>query len=355
MPKFTTEQRAFALERWWYHHKESALVIQDFTQRFPDVDPPSRQALRNLALRFGTHGSVQDLPRSGRPRTTRTPENLNLVAESCVIQPRTSTRKRGLELGIDRRGVQRMLKELKFKVYRPQLVHALHPDDGGLRVQFAENFLIRHEADPDFVKNIVWSDEASFKLNGRVNRWNCVYWGPENPHEIIPEELNAPGVNCWAGIWSGGIVGPHFVEGTLTGERYRAILEDAVLPELQHAPHFANRPIIFQQDGAPAHWSLSVRELLHAEFPEWIGRGGTISWPPRSCDITPCDFSMWGIVKDDVFSEPSEDLNHLQERIENAFERLNDDSALCNRICSSVPERCAELLEQGGLQFEQYM
>jgi len=109
-----------------------------------------------------------------------------------------------------------------------------------------------------------------------VNWWNCVYWGPENPHKIVTQELNLPGFTCWAGIWSGGIVGPHFFDGTVTDDRYREMLEEAVLPKLQHAPHFAHRQIVFQQDGAPPHWSLSVRNLLNKHFPEWIGRGGTI-------------------------------------------------------------------------------
>ncbi|OAM06078.1 MAG: hypothetical protein TV41_06715 [Wolbachia endosymbiont of Dactylopius coccus] len=42
----------------------------------------------------------------------------------------------------------------------------------------------------------------------------------------------------------------------------RKILEKAVIPELKHAPHFAGRDIISQQDGAPLHWPLNVHRLL---------------------------------------------------------------------------------------------
>lgn len=353
--KLTAEQRVFVVERWWYHHKKTALVVDDFMARFPNVPPPSRQAMRNLCIRFHAHGYVQDSPRSGRPRTTRTPDNMDLVAESCVHEPHTSTRRRSAELGINRCGLRRMLKELHFKSYRPKLLHALHPDDGGHRIQFAETFLIRNEADPDFFKNILWSDEASFKLNGQVNRWNSVYWATDNPHEITTAELNVPGITCWAGIWSGGILGPHFFEGTVTGEHYRQLLEESVLPEIQHAPHFANHAIIFQQDGAPPHWSVGVRSLLDDTCPEWIGRGGTIPWPARSCDLTPCDFAMWGIVKDEVYARHPTDLHDLRLGIETSFARLNDNPALCSRICASVSRRCTAVLEHGGLHFEQYL
>jgi hypothetical protein len=56
--------------------------------------------------------------------------------------------------------------------------------------------LIRCEAEPDFPRRILWTDEASFKLNGRINSHNNVYWSDSNPHEVIQEELNVPSCNC---------------------------------------------------------------------------------------------------------------------------------------------------------------
>ena len=59
----------------------------------------------------------------------------------------------------------------------------------------------------------------------------------------------------------------------------------------------------FQQDGAPAHFALNVRELLDTEFPgRWIGRRGAIEWPPRLPDLTPMNFLLWGFIKDKVFA-----------------------------------------------------
>lgn len=46
--------------------------------------------------------------------------------------------------------------------------------------------------------------------------------------------------------------------------------------------------IIFQQDGAPLHWALCVREYLNLTFPtRSIGRYGSTKLPPRSLDLTP--------------------------------------------------------------------
>jgi hypothetical protein len=47
---------------------------------------------------------------------------------------------------------------------------------------------------------------------GRINRHNCVYYARENPHITMEKNFNTPGINAWIGIWSGGIIGPYFIE-----------------------------------------------------------------------------------------------------------------------------------------------
>jgi len=78
--------------------------------------------------------------------------------------------------------------------------------------------------------------------------------------------------------------------------------------------------IIFQQDGAPRHWSSDVRRFLDATCPNrWIGRDGLTPWPPRSPDITPLDFFLWEYVKDKVFSTPVPDITKLKARNNRRF------------------------------------
>jgi hypothetical protein len=58
------------------------------------------------------------------------------------------------------------------------------------------------------------------------------------------------------------------------------VLHEVVLPELENSPLYDNTEVIWQQDGAPPHYSLRVREFLNNSFPEWIGRRGTVDCPP---------------------------------------------------------------------------
>jgi hypothetical protein len=173
--KLTTQQRVFLLQPWWQTNTNCARVLEMFAEKFRDTPVPTRQAIYNLNKRFQHHGSVNDLPRSGRPRTSLTEENLTTVTKPCVQSPKKSIRKTSAEFIIPPTGVCRIVKALKLKAYRPHLLQMLTEDDFDRRIEFCEWFSIRCEAEPDFTRRILWTDEASFKLNGRINRHNSVY------------------------------------------------------------------------------------------------------------------------------------------------------------------------------------
>jgi len=60
------------------------------------------------------------------------------------------------------------------------------------------------------------------------------------------------------------------------------------------------------------HFSLITRQYLNDHFPgKWIGRNGPVEWPPRSPDLNPIDFYLWGHVKSEVFSTPVTNVDEL--------------------------------------------
>jgi len=51
-----------------------------------------------------------------------------------------------------------------------------------------------------------------------------------------------------------------------------------------------------------------------------------LSWPPRSPDATPCDFFLWGYVKNQVYVPPLSASNpELKVRIRIAVETITTD------------------------------
>ncbi|GFT00247.1 uncharacterized protein TNCV_2738151 [Trichonephila clavipes] len=71
----------------------------------------------------------------------------------------------------------------------------------------------------------------------------------------------------------------------------------------------------FQQDGATCHTALATIDLLKDTFGDrLISRFGPLNWPPRSCDLTPLDYFLWGF-KSLVYADKPQTLDHLEDNI----------------------------------------
>ncbi|GFY07339.1 retrovirus-related Pol polyprotein from transposon opus [Trichonephila clavipes] len=46
-----------------------------------------------------------------------------------------------------------------------------------------------------------------------------------------------------------------------------------------------------------------------------ISRFGPVNWQPRSCDLTPLDYFLWGYVKSLVYADKPQTLDHLEDNI----------------------------------------
>ena len=110
--------------------------------------------------------------------------------------------------------------------------------------------------------------------------------------------------------------------------------------------------VYFQQDGAPPHFKREVTNYLNATFPgRWIGRNGPIRWPPRSPDLTPLDFFLWGFLKDRVFRTGfPKDLNEMYLRINEHCLVIDDD--MFARVMDSFSQRILLCINEGGRHFE---
>ncbi|GFT38640.1 putative DD41D transposase [Trichonephila clavipes] len=72
----------------------------------------------------------------------------------------------------------------------------------------------------------------------------------------------------------------------------------------------------FQQDGATCHTAHATIDLLKDTFGDrLISRFGPVYWPPRSCDLTPLDYFLWGYVKSLVYADKPQTLDHLEDNI----------------------------------------
>ncbi|GFU52436.1 transposable element Tc3 transposase [Trichonephila clavipes] len=126
---------------------------------------------------------------------------------------------------------------------------------------------------PDFHKRILFSDEAHFWLNGYVNKQNCRIWSEANPQVYVETPLHPEKLTDAQELW-------------------------------------------FQQDGATCHTARATIDLLKDTFGDRLfSRFGPVNWPPRSCDLTPLDYFLWGYVKSLVYADKPQTLDHLEDNI----------------------------------------
>lgn len=325
-----------------------------FNNLYPERDPITRTVVSKTLRRFNMSGNVRNLSKPGRPTTVTSQNEALDIAIMLEENPQTSTPEIARARNISRRSVARILKREKYHPYKIQLVQELSEDDFDRRIEFCERLMEICNNDHDFAHNVVFSDEATFCLNGTVNRHNCRYWSMHNPHWIQEARTQYPQkLNVWAGIFRQRIIGPYFIDGSLTGRKYVELLQNEIIPELLRVVGDELRNNVwFQQDGAPPHYSLIARQFLNNTFPNrWIGRRGFIEWPARSPDLNPLDFFLWGYLKSKVYTQRPTDLEELKIRIRYEAGRIPPDFLI--NVTRGFVDRLAYCQQVNGGHFEQ--
>src|SRR5689334_1477130 len=87
---------------------------------------PDKKTIKNTAARFDEQGDVKDKPRTGRPKTARTPQNINNIFQEIRMNGRQSVNDIGLRVGVSKSSTHRILKnDLVLKAYHPTEVQGL--------------------------------------------------------------------------------------------------------------------------------------------------------------------------------------------------------------------------------------
>ncbi|VVC25086.1 Hypothetical protein CINCED_3A018090 [Cinara cedri] len=118
-------------------------------------------------------------------------------------------------------------------------------------------------------------DEAHFWLNGYVNKQIDRIWTEEQPEEVQKLPLHPDKITVWCGLWAGGII---------------------------------------------AHEILALSREQFGE--QLISRFRPISWPARSCDITPLDIFLWSYVRSKVYITKPTMIDELEANIKHVIGKI---------------------------------
>ncbi|GFT87749.1 putative DENN domain-containing protein 10 B [Trichonephila clavipes] len=300
----------------YYHHQQSWFYLH-LTDVF---DHPTLLKVKQFVLVLQTRDfnpeKYENLSRilSKTYSKTGNPANMLQLYLSVLVRGSCSTEDNGTFM------IKQFDKIATFScVPAKDNLGALHFKYDQARRRFVEWAQNEIAVVPDFHKRILFSDEAHFWLNGHVNKQNCRIWSEANPQVYVETLLHPEKLTVWCALWAGGIIGPYFFKNdeghnvTVNGDRYRAMITNFFIPELNS--HDVQE-LWFQQDGATCHTARATIDLLKDTFGDrLISRFGPVNWPPRSCDLTPLDYFLWGYVKSLVYADKPQTLDHLEDNI----------------------------------------
>ena len=161
MNRFPPQERGIIVSIFLRNNSSFALTQREFCRRFRGRPTPTGQTLRRLATRLEETGITRDAPKAGRPRSSRSAENIAAVVQDVEGEPGTSTRRRATQLGISRRSLRRILVEdlkmFPYKVHHLK-VHQLLAVDRQTRLTYAEATPNLNEEEDEFSSKIIMSD-----------------------------------------------------------------------------------------------------------------------------------------------------------------------------------------------------
>ncbi|GFY19962.1 uncharacterized protein TNCV_2146551 [Trichonephila clavipes] len=108
-------------------------------------------------------------------------------------------------------------------------------------------------------------------------------------------------------------------------QRYLTLLRETVVPCLIKRGQIVN--VTFMQDGATSHTANPIKAFLIQTFGEdrIVSRRCRYPWPPRSPDLAPADFWLWGYLKSRVNLSGPSSLSELEDAIRREVSSIHPD------------------------------
>jgi len=290
MNRYTLEERVFIVRTYWKTESIKSCQ-QQFLEKLGGRHPASKSSIWALLKKLETKGTLLNEHMGGRPKMSE--ETSQNVKDQLLASPKKSLRQLSQESGLSRSTCQHAAKKAKLHAYCISVVDELKQPDQVKRVAYCRWFQTLLKVNPGILDYTWFSDKAWFHLSGYVNSQNSRIWASENANVIHEEPPHSEKIGVWCGMSWRCIIGPIFFDATITTAAYMEIFNTFV--NQLDDEELSN----FQQDGATSHTLHDSMAGIQSFFGERIILKGL--WPPRSPDLTPLDYFLWGYLKGRVY------------------------------------------------------
>jgi transposase len=267
----------------------------------------TRETVSHIIKKYSSTGSVEDLPRSGRPPSIDVTNSEDNVITNTIRKKRKSTAKavqRDLEtelnITISSSTIANLRRALGFRPVHYRRRPIISNTNKHKRYQYCLDNM-----DEDW-KNIIFTDESMFIL---TDEHEVIWKRPGSPCIERPTAQYPKKQMIWGGIWWDGRTDLCFVDGIVDQYQYQEILLHYLI-----RPHLDDGKEVLQ-DGAKAHTADSTWEFIDENGVHMIQN------PPRSPDLNPIE-KVWGWIKHEVNKHNPSTVDELKELIQKYWNEI---------------------------------
>lgn len=301
---------------------------------------------------FEETGGIIDRPKSGRPRSVRTPAAVKAVKMRIQRKPLRKQKILSREMKISPPSISRILKhDLGLQAYKRHTGHLLTPALKEQRKRKSKELRRQHARNGH--RRILFTDEKIFTVEESFNKQNDRVYAASSRHaaELVPRVQRGhhpASVMVWWGVAYDGVTELHFCEkGVKTSAKvYQNDVLDNVVKPL-NSTLFANKPWVFQQDSAPAHKAKTTQEWLKNNVPGFIS---TDQWPSGSPDLNPLDYKLWSVLEGMACSTRHPNIDSLKRALVRAVAKFPMD--VVRAAIDEWPNRLHSCWKANGGHFE---
>lgn len=267
-----------------------------------DDDSPSYSTIKRWAADFKRgRESIEDDPRSGRPKTSTTDDQVEAIHRTVLDDRRLSIRQIANIVGVSYGSVQSALTDIlgMSKLSARWVPRMLTPDQKLARLETSRTLLARFQTDrADFFKRFVTQDETWVHHFEPESKLQSKQW--KHPGSPPPKKFKqtATAKKVMASVFwdSEGVLMIDYLQKgqTITGEYYASELRQLKEAIKQKRPGKLRAGVLLLQDNAPVHTAqVAVAEAANCGFE-------LLPHPPYSPDLAPSDFFLFPKLKSEL-------------------------------------------------------
>ena len=295
--------------------------------------------------------SVEDDERSGRPVTSRTPENVNKISELIHEDRRQTINELSALVGIGYGVCQEILTEdLNMRRIAAKFVpNLLTGDQRQRRVDVCQELRELASNDRCFLSRIITGDESwCYGYDPETKQQSSQWTSPQSPRPKKARQVRSATKTMLIIFFDiRGIVHHEFVppKRTVNSELYCDVLRRLKKAVRRKRPDlWDNRSWLLHHDNAPAHTSFRTTEFLTNS------NIALVPHPPYSPDLAPCDFSFFPQMKMKMRGHRYETVEHVQSETRAVLKTF--DEGFFRNSFETWKNRWDRCISAGGDYFE---